>query len=159
MKPASSDPAKRAAETLYAFKTKASGGKLESAVSGATKEDEEGVLANSTTLETESEAQGHALIEPSGIAVDPATHDVIIMGWEDQEAKKEESQLRVALQRVSDNGVLGPRYVDKTNCFGGEGAGGGPIQELVEFPGAPHPAAGCGLSLVSEGARKRRRRV
>ncbi len=118
----SSDRAKRGAETLYAFKTKQSGGKLESAVSGTSKEDEEGVLANSTTLEMESEVQGHALLEPNGIAVDPSTHDVIIMGSEDQEAKPEESELRVALQRVSENGVLGPRYVDKTDCFGGEGS-------------------------------------
>ena len=119
---ASIDPKKRAAETLYAFKTKASGEVLESAVSGATTEDKEGVLVNSTTLETESEVQGHALLQPSGIAVDPTTHDVIIMGWEDQGVKGGEELLRVALQRVSENGVLGPRYVDNTNCFGGEGS-------------------------------------
>jgi hypothetical protein len=119
---ASIDRAKRAAETLYAFNTKQSGEKLESAVSGGTTEDQEGVLANSTTLETESEVQGHALLEPSGIAVDPSTHDVIIMGSEDQEAKPETSQLRVALQRVSEKGALGSRYVDKTNCFGGHGS-------------------------------------
>jgi hypothetical protein len=203
------DPAKRAAETLYAFKTNQSGEILESAVSGVSAEAKEGVLANSTTLETESEVQGHALLEPSGIAVDPTTHDVIVMGHEDQEANPEESQLRVALQRVSENGVLGPRYVDKTNCFGGEGSTeckdsgakqpnspvvsptgrvyvesfdqiweipsdftsaqppkvfipfgssgeegtvGGSVQELVEFPGAPSPAAGGGLSLVAEDA-------
>jgi len=119
---ASIDPEKRAAETLYAFKTKQSGEKLESAVSGASKEAQEGVLASSTTLETESEVQGHALLDPSGIAVDPSTHDVIIMGSEDQEAKPEESELRVALERVSENGVLVSRYVDTTNCFGGEGS-------------------------------------
>ena len=119
---ASIDPAKRAAETLYAFKTKQSGETLDSAVSGATKEDEEGVLANSTTLETESEVQGHALLEPSGIAVDPTTHDVIIMGQEDQGEKAKVSQLRVVLQRVSENGVPVSRYVDETNCFGGEGS-------------------------------------
>ena len=112
------DPGESAAGTLYAFKTKASGEKLESAVSGTTKEDEEGVLASSTTLETESEVQGHALLEPSGIAVDPTTHDVIVMGWEDQGAKG----VRVALQRVSETGTLMSRYVDTTNCFGGQGS-------------------------------------
>ncbi len=115
---ASIDPATRAAETLYAFKTKQSGGKLESAVSGGTTEDQEGVLASSKTLETESEVQGHALLEPSGIAVDPTTHDVIIMGWEDQGAKG----VRVALQRVSETGTLVSRYVDTTDCFGGQGS-------------------------------------
>jgi hypothetical protein len=115
---ASIDPEKSAAGTLYAFKTKQSGEKLESAISGASKEDEEGVLANSKTLETESEVQGHALLDPSGIAVDPTTHDVIVMGQEDEGAKG----LRVALQNVTETGTLGSRYVDKTDCFGGEGS-------------------------------------
>ncbi len=199
---ASIDPATRAAGTLYAFKTKASGEKLESAVSGASLEAKEGVLANPVTLETESETQGHALLEPSGIATDPTTHDVIIMGLEDRGA----SQMRVALQRVSETGGTGARYVDTTDCFGGQGSaeceeggakqpnspvvtqGGkvyaesfdqiweipsdftssqppklfipfisfaepqtGPVQELVEFPGAPVPGAGGGLALAPEG--------
>jgi PKD domain len=196
------DPGTSAAGTLYAFKTKASGEKLESAVSGASTEAKEGVLANPAALETESETQGHALLEPSGIAVDPTTHDVIIMGVEDRGA----SQMRDALQRVSETGGLGARYVDTTDCFGGKGSvecaeGGakepsspavsqagkvyaesfdqiwevpsdftsvqppklfipfisfaevqtGPVQELVEFPGAPAPSAGGGLALAPEG--------
>ncbi len=58
---ASIDPLERAAGILHAFKTKASGEKLESAVSGGTAEAKEGVLANPAALETESETQGHAL--------------------------------------------------------------------------------------------------
>jgi DNA-binding beta-propeller fold protein YncE len=104
---ASIDPATRAAETLYAFKTEQVGKKLESAVSGGTTEDKEGVFASSATLETGSEVQGHALLEPSGIAVDPTTHDVIIMGEEDQGVKAGVLQLRVALERVSEKGALG----------------------------------------------------
>jgi len=119
---ASIDPATRAAETLYAFKTKQSGEALESAVSGGTTEDKEGVLASSTMLETESEVQGHALLEPSGIAVDPSTHDVSIMGQEDQGQKVGVLQMRVALERVSEKGALGSRYVDTTDCFGGDGS-------------------------------------
>ncbi|HEY7932419.1 MAG TPA: PKD domain-containing protein, partial [Solirubrobacteraceae bacterium] len=119
---ASVDPEKRAAGTLYAFKTKASGEALESAVNGVSNEAKEGVLANPTTLETESEAQGHALLEPSGIAVDPTTHDVIVMGQEDQGEKGGVPQLRVALERVAENGTLGHRYVDTTDCFGGQGS-------------------------------------
>lgn len=57
------DPGTRAAGTLYAFKTKAPGEKLEPAVSGAGAEAKEGVLANPKTLETESETQGHALLD------------------------------------------------------------------------------------------------
>ncbi len=203
---ASIDHSERAAGTLYAFKTKASGEKLESAVGGASAEAKEGVLTNPKTLETESETQGHALLEPSGIAVDPATHDVIVMGQEDQGEKAGVRQLRVALQRVTETGALGHRYVDATDCFGGQGLaeckeGGakqpnspavsqagkvyaesfdqiweipsdftssqppklfipftsfvegqtGPVQELVEFPGAPVPAAGGGLALAPEG--------
>ncbi len=53
----------RAAGTLYAFKTKEVGEKLEPAVSGASLEAKEGVLANPATLETESETQGHALLD------------------------------------------------------------------------------------------------
>jgi hypothetical protein len=116
------DPSMRVAGTLYAFKTKQTGEKLESAVGGASKEAEEGVLASPGTLAAESEVQGHALLEPGGIAVDPSTHDVIIMGSEDQGAKAGVPQLRVALERVSAEGALGSRYVDATNCFGGRGS-------------------------------------
>jgi len=119
---ASIDPSMRVAGTLYAFKTKPTGEKLESAVGGASKEAEEGVLASPGTLAAESEVQGHALLEPGGIAVDPSTHDVIIMGSEDQGAKAGVPQLRVALERVSAEGALGSRYVDATNCFGGRGS-------------------------------------
>jgi PKD repeat protein len=119
---ASIDPATPAAGMLYAFRTKQTGETLESAVSGTTKEAEEGVLAGPKTLETESEGRGHALLEPSGIALDPSTHDVILMGYEDQGEKAQESQLRVALERITETGALGPRYVDKTDCFGGKGS-------------------------------------
>jgi PKD repeat protein len=116
------DPATRAAGALYAFKTKPAGGKLESAVGGTGKEVEEGVLAGPAALETESSVQGHALLEPSGLAVDPSTHDVIVMGSEDKGLKGGVPQLRVVFQRVSEKGVLGSRYVDQTNCFGGQGS-------------------------------------
>ena len=119
---ASIDPSMRVAGTLYAFKTKPTGEKLESAVGGASKEAEEGVLASPGTLAAESEVQGQALLEPGGIAVDPSTHDVIVMGSEDQGIKAGAPQLRVALERVSEKGALGSRYIDKTNCFGGTGS-------------------------------------
>jgi hypothetical protein len=66
------DPGTRAAGTLYAFKTKQSGEVLESAVSGTSTEAKAGVLANPATMETESETQGHALLEPTRITVDPS---------------------------------------------------------------------------------------
>ncbi len=111
-----------AASTLYAFSTKANGEKLEPA-SGTTN----GVLAGSSLLKSQSETPGAALLEPTGITVDPTTHEVIILGAEDPGEKEEEPQLLVALQRVTSGGAtekakLGARYVDTTNFFEAQGA-------------------------------------
>ncbi len=109
------DPEVDAAGTLYAFSTTPSAGKLVAAEGTAG-----GVLANKEVLQAQSEAAGKrtesALLEPSGIAVDPTTKDVIIIGQEDQGS---ESRL-VAAQRVHSNGTLGARWVDTTQCFVGE---------------------------------------
>jgi PKD repeat protein len=114
--PPTIDPEKSAAAILYAFSTEAQGNKLVPA-SGT---NAEGVLADQIVLETQSEVREHALLEPKGIAVDPTTHDVIILGDVDEGEVDEEPQLRVALQRVHSDGTLGERYVDTKQFFGEE---------------------------------------
>jgi PKD repeat protein len=110
------DPELPAAGALYAFSTTASGTELVAA-SGTTA----GVLASKDALHAQSEAThnptGSALLEPAGIALDPTTGDVIILGQEDQGGET----LLVAAQRVHSDGSLGTRWVDTTECFEGEG--------------------------------------
>lgn len=104
------DPEIVAAGSLYAFSTST----LEPASGTA-----EGVLAGSEVLNTLSNTAGDALLEPSGIAVDPTTGDVIVLAYEDSTGADEE--LRVVLQRISSTGTLGARWSDATNFFGGGG--------------------------------------
>ncbi len=110
------DPEVSAAGTLYAFSTTPSGTELVGAA-----ETTEGVLASKDVLHAQSEATGKptesALLEPSGIAVDPKTKDVIILGQED----RGDETLLVAAQRIQSNGTLGTRWVDTTECLEGEG--------------------------------------
>jgi len=108
------NPESEAASALYAFSTEPSGAKLVPAP-GTTKK---GVLVETSTLKPLSATASVPLLEPSGIAVDPTNHDVILLGETDTTT----SPRRVALQRVSDEGALLERYVDKTNYFEGEGA-------------------------------------
>lgn len=109
------DPEYDTAGILYAFSTTASAGKLVPA-EGAPG----GVLADKEVLHAQAEAAGKptesALLEPAGIAVDPKSKDVIIVGQEDQGGE----ELLIAAQRVHSNGTLGTRWVDTTHCFEGE---------------------------------------
>ena len=108
------DPEVEAASQLYAFSTEPSDGKLVP-IAGP----EEQALAGSKVLNPTSNVQGVALLEPQGITVDPTTHDVIIMGYEDTGAA--ESEPLIALERVSEKGTLGARWIDSTDFFEGEG--------------------------------------
>jgi PKD repeat protein len=122
------DPEYDTAGILYAFSTTVSAGKLAPA-EGTTG----GVLADKETLHAQAEVAGKPtespLLEPAGIAVDPKTKDVIIVGQEDQGGE----DLLVAAQRVHSNGTLGTRWVDTTHCFEGE-----PISPLCPTePGEP----------------------
>jgi PKD repeat protein len=107
------DSSGAAAGTLYAFSSEPSGEELAPASGTA-----QGVLTGPAVLEPQSDEPGKALLLPSGIAVDPTTHDVIVMGQID-EATGASPEDRVALQRVHSDGTLGARYVDTTNFFGG----------------------------------------
>lgn len=99
------DTEKVAASELYAFSTET----LEP-VSGTT---EGGVLAGVKVLKPLSNKLGEALLEPQGITVDPATHEIIIVAGEETV----EGEPVTSLQRVSDTGVLGARWVDDTDYF------------------------------------------
>ncbi len=97
--------------------TEEKGGKGESELKG--------VLANKLTLNAQSETHGapttSALLEPEGIAVDPKTHDVLILGVEEQcetgGSEPCEEALQAAVQQVSSSGALGKRWVDSGECF------------------------------------------
>ncbi|MGA2321420.1 MAG: PKD domain-containing protein, partial [Solirubrobacteraceae bacterium] len=69
-----------------------------------------GVIAGFATLKAESAAQGGALLEPAGITVDPTSHEVIILGEVD-EGTSEQPAKHFALQRITEAGVAGKRYV------------------------------------------------
>lgn len=106
------NPEAPAAAELYAFSTAVEKGKL------ADKQE----LLDEKTLKTFEEGKG-PLLFPQGIAVDPKTHDVLILARQnestsppDEEAEEEEFELTVA-QRVHQDGALGPRYVDAQDCL------------------------------------------
>jgi hypothetical protein len=101
------DPEVPVAGALYAFSTIPNGkGELVPAV-GA-----EGLLAGSSVFHPQSETANQVLLEPSGIAVNPKTHDVIVMGREDREGAGQEPAYRVALERINSTGAFVSRWVD-----------------------------------------------
>lgn len=126
------DPGKSAAGTLYAFSTEPSGEELLPA-SGA---NAEGVLAGPSTLASQSDVPEAALLEPAGIAVDPTTHEVIVMGDVDQAQGTQEPQWRVALERIHSDGTLGERYVDSTDFFSESAGRLTPSSPVVTADGA-----------------------
>jgi hypothetical protein len=99
------------ATTLYAFKT--------AGLEPAGKTPGSAVLAGPAELQAESEEAGKPLIEPRGLTVDPTTHEVIILGHVDEAGAAEDHAVNdnFALQRVSGEGNLGQRYVDKKRYF------------------------------------------
>jgi hypothetical protein len=91
------------AGTLYAFSTVPEGETLPAA-SGT----KAGVLTTPAVFLAHAKEISQALAEPRGLAVDPVTHDVIVMG--EQETGELESN-PIVLQRVSSaTGALGERY-------------------------------------------------
>ena len=106
------------AGALYAFSTKPTGKALVHAP-GIT--NTEGLFASTATLHATSKTAGGSsadpLLEPAGITVDPTTHEVIILGFDEESTKFPEAP-HVALQRVAIKsgpapaGELGARYID-----------------------------------------------
>jgi Immunoglobulin I-set domain len=97
------DGSYNAAGNLYAFKTEPEGEKLVSATAN-----KEGLLMS---LEPGSETVGKALLEPRGLTVNPKTHEILIIGENDEE-KKEKEELRLTIDRVGSDGKLISQYVD-----------------------------------------------
>jgi hypothetical protein len=93
-----------AAGALYAFKSVPSAGRLEPA-EGTGKE---GLLGTTESLGASSEAPGVALLEPSGITVDPLTNEVLILGLADEGG----GALHPAVEHVSSSGHVLFTWVD-----------------------------------------------
>jgi hypothetical protein len=148
------NPEIAAAGTLLAFTPELT------AAEGTTTEDGvPGVLASKTTLHAQSETTASpttsALLEPNGIAVDPTTHDVVILGTEEQCKKNGEEceeRLLAAVQRVSSSGALGKRWVDTGECFEGNGESEGSLAScLVENEQVNQPGYPLGITATSTG--------
>jgi hypothetical protein len=152
------DPSKGVAGALLAFKTNPEGGKLVPAAGTKEEGNLVGVLVPPAALSANSETQGQALIEPAGIALDPATHEVVILGQTDEGSVSGSHQ---ALARISKTGTVNTRYVVPTPLAvlgGGDspvvsqsgrvfyeesgssaGAGGRIMAIPASFSGAPTP--------------------
>src|SRR4029077_2681472 len=129
-----------AAATLHAFSTEAKGTELVPAA--GTKETAgqgKGVLTGPTELNAQSVEAGKALLQPTGITVDPATDEVIILGHIDEKGEATDNIANAsdhyALQRITQTGTLGARYVDKTN-FLEPGTFNDPRDPPIVVPGA-----------------------
>jgi hypothetical protein len=116
------DPEEYAASQLFAFSTEQSGGKLVPAAgTPQAGEPGEAVLAGTNIFKPIGNKAGESLLEPSGIAFDPHTGDVIVVGEQETSAK----QPLVALWAIGESGTVAGRYLDETNFFGtGEDFGG-----------------------------------
>ncbi len=101
------DPGKEVAGAVYAFKTTPEGGKL---VPAPEANQTTGMLGTVETLKSNSETQGQALLEPSGITVEPVKHEIMILGEVDKGGGS--AGVHVALMRLSEKGTLGTTYVD-----------------------------------------------
>ncbi len=94
-----------AAGALYALNSTPSvSGKLEAAAGTG----KEGLLGTTESLGANSNVQGKTLLEPSGIAVDPLTHEILILGLVDAGA----GALHVAVEHVSSTGSVLFTWVD-----------------------------------------------
>jgi PKD domain len=103
------DPGEYAASQLWAFST--AGGKLAKV--------ETGVLANTGVFKPQGKKEGEALLDPNGIAFDPATEGVIVLGSQEKiNATTKGSEPVIALDQISKEGkLIGKRWVDTTDVL------------------------------------------
>lgn len=152
-----------AAGELYAFEL--IGGQL---VSAKEAEGKPVPVVGETTSETsttafadQSEQPKEALLNPRGIAVDPSSGDVAILGVIDEEpnikVEKEESEkqcraaaqfVTIALKSGKVTGKLGHRYVDKADALRHEQKGC-EAEEVLDVPLSPVVTPGGNLLIYS----------
>ena len=129
-----------AASTLYAFST--------GSLAPATGTKAGGVVIGEAELAANSEAAGAALLQPSGIAVDPGTHEVIVAGHEDDSTEQTDNPRSASdhyvLQRITASGTLGARYVDKGNVLKEEAS----VGERFPTPDSPTVVTVAGKERV-----------
>jgi hypothetical protein len=102
------DVGEPAAGTLYALNAETLASVIPVNPSGTKreiKEEEEGVLADTTALRADGKNPREALLNPAGIAVDPTTHDVLLLG-QFETGTVTALQWHVALERVTSEGAL-----------------------------------------------------
>jgi PKD domain len=116
------DPGDYAASELFAFSTVQSGNKLVPASGTPSSGEEEGVLVKPETFSPESGKAGLFLLEPTGIAVDAKTGEVIAAG----EMETKTLQPIVALWQFNEltGEKSSSKYEDTTNFFEAGGSGG-----------------------------------
>lgn len=102
---APADPGKQAAGVLYALKSAPNGGRKLEPAEGTGKE---GLFGSEETLEGNSNVQGKALLEPGGLAVNPKSGEVLVLGTIDEG----EGDLHAAVDHVSSSGALLFQWVD-----------------------------------------------
>jgi hypothetical protein len=107
------DPGINEAGSLYALSTTPGGPKGKKLVP-ATGAKGEGLLVTNETLHASSEVPGKALLEPAGIAVDPATHEIFVLGEVDKGAEG----MFLAIDRLNTAGELVGTYVAPTATNG-----------------------------------------
>jgi hypothetical protein len=109
------------AAELFAFSTQQSGEKLVPAegtpIAG---EPNEAVLAGTASLDPLGKKAGESLLEPTGIAADPHTGGVVLLGEQETSSK----QPLVALWQISETGALTGKYLDETDFFETSEGGG-----------------------------------
>jgi PKD repeat protein len=136
----------RVASALYAFSTVESGASLVAASGTKTG----GLVIGPEELKAQSEGAGEALLQPRGIALDPATHELVLLAHEDKGTEQVDNPTspknandHYVLQRITAKGELGARYVDKTDVFKQE------VETPERFPVPDSPV------IVSAGAEER----
>jgi hypothetical protein len=106
-----------AAAEIYAFSTVQSGETLVPASGTIQTGEEAGVLDGTKVLKPLSSKFGETLLEPSGITVDPATHELLVLAEEDPGSGED----RVDVQKFSESGEVKARWTDTTEALEDEG--------------------------------------
>lgn len=135
-----------AAAEVFAFSTEQSGEKLLPA-EGTPKvgEANEAVLAGTAALLPLGKKAGESLLEPTGIAADPHTGGVVLLGEEETSSK----QPIVALWQISEAGAVTSKYLDETDFFE-TSEGGGATSPVVSKAGNVYVTGEENLNEIDE---------